>query len=325
MEVKRAQNILVTGALGQVGSELVPALQERFGMERVVASDVRSLPPDRPIREGPFEVLDCTDRSRLEEVVEKYNVGTLYHLAAILSAKAEAQPELAWRVNMEGLYNVLEVARAYGCRVFVPSSIAAFGPSTPKDLTPQDTLQRPGSLYGVTKVAGELLCDYYALRFGLDVRGLRYPGLISYTAPPGGGTTDYAVEIFWEALRQGSYTSFLGPDTRLPMMYMPDAIRATLELMEADPARLRHRNAFNVAAFSCTPAELAAEIRKHLPHFKIHYQIDPVRQAIADSWPHTLDDSAAREEWGWKPAFDLAAMTADMLAQLSARWAVQGV
>lgn len=190
MEVKRAQNILVTGALGQVGSELVPALQERFGMERVVASDVRSLPPDRPIREGPFEVLDCIDRSRLEEVVEKHDVGTLYHLAAILSAKAEAQPELAWRVNMEGLHNVLEVARAHGCRVFVPSSIAVFGPSTPKDPTPQDTLQRPGSLYGVTKVAGELLCDYYALRFGLDVRGLRYPGLISYTAPPGGGTTD---------------------------------------------------------------------------------------------------------------------------------------
>lgn len=186
MEVKRAQNILVTGALGQVGSELVPALQERFGMERVVASDVRSLPPDRPIREGPFEVLDCIDRSRLEEVVEKHDVGTLYHLAAILSAKAEAQPELAWRVNMEGLHNVLEVARAHGCRVFVPSSIAVFGPSTPKDPTPQDTLQRPGSLYGVTKVAGELLCDYYALRFGLDVRGLRYPGLISYTAPPGG-------------------------------------------------------------------------------------------------------------------------------------------
>lgn len=202
MEVKRAQNILVTGALGQVGSELVPALQERFGMERVVASDVRSLPPDRPIREGPFEVLDCTDRSRLEEVVEKYNVGTLYHLAAILSAKAEAQPELAWRVNMEGLYNVLEVARAYGCRVFVPSSIAAFGPSTPKDLTPQDTLQRPGSLYGVTKVAGELLCDYYALRFGLDVRGLRYPGLISYTAPPGGGN---------HRLRRGDLLGSLAP------------------------------------------------------------------------------------------------------------------
>lgn len=323
MEVRPMQTILVTGALGQVGSELVPALRERFGTERVVASDVRSLPLDSPIREGPFEVLDCTDRSRLEEVVEKHDVGTLYHLAAILSAKAEAQPELAWRVNMEGLHNVLEVARAHGCRVFVPSSIAVFGPSTPKDPTPQDTLQRPGSLYGVTKVAGELLCDYYAGRFGLDVRGLRYPGLISYTAPPGGGTTDYAVEIFWEALRQGSYTSFLGPDTRLPMMYMPDAIRATLELMEADPVRLRHRNAFNVTAFSCTPAELAAEIGKHLPHFKIHYQIDPVRQAIADSWPHTLDDSAAREEWGWKPAFDLAAMTADMLEQLSARMAVK--
>ncbi|MER3480608.1 MAG: UDP-glucose 4-epimerase [Meiothermus sp.] len=324
MEAKATPTILVTGALGQVGSELVPALRERFGLSRVVASDVRALPAEHPIRGGPFEILDCTDRSRLEAVVGEQGIGTIYHLAAILSAKAEAQPELAWRVNMEGLHHVLEVARTYGCRVFVPSSIAAFGPSTPKDPTPQDTLQRPHSLYGVTKVAGELLCDYYAHRFGLDVRGLRYPGLISYTAPPGGGTTDYAVEIFWEALRQGSYTCFLGPDTRLPMMYMPDAIRATLELMEADLAGLRHRNAFNVTAFSCTPALLAAEIKKHLPHFKIHYQIDPVRQAIADSWPHTLDDAAAREEWGWKPAFDLAAMTADMLEQLSARLAVKG-
>lgn len=315
--------VLVTGALGQVGSELVPALEAQLGSAAVVAADLRALPPTHPVQGVLFEQADCTDGKRLRELVERHHIDTIYHLAAILSARAEANPELAWRVNMDGLYNVLEVARATGCRVFVPSSIAAFGPNTPHDPTPQDTLQRPNTLYGVTKVAGELLCDYYCARFGLDVRGLRYPGLISYTAPPGGGTTDYAVEIFWEALRQGRYSCFLGPDTRLPMMYMPDAIRATLELMEADPARLRHRNAFNVTAFNVTPAELAQEIHKHLPQFAIHYHIDPLRQAIADSWPHTLDDSAAREEWGWQPQFDLSAMTQDMLANLSRRLALK--
>lgn len=315
--------VLVTGALGQVGSELVPALEAQLGSAAVVAADLRALPPTHPVQGVLFEQADCTDGKRLRELVEHHHIDTIYHLAAILSARAEANPELAWRVNMDGLYNVLEVARATGCRVFVPSSIAAFGPNTPHDPTPQDTLQRPNTLYGVTKVAGELLCDYYCARFGLDVRGLRYPGLISYTAPPGGGTTDYAVEIFWEALRQGRYSCFLGPDTRLPMMYMPDAIRATLELMEADPARLRHRNAFNVTAFNVTPAELAQEIQKHLPQFAIHYRVDPLRQAIADSWPHTLDDSAAREEWGWQPQFDLSAMTQDMLANLSRRLALK--
>ncbi len=311
--------ILATGALGQVGSELVPALRAAFGPDRVLATDLRPAPPNHPALEGPFELLDCTDRAALQAVLERYPLEGIYHLAAILSARAEAQPELAWRVNMEGLHNVLELARQARCQVFVPSSIAAFGPSTPHDPTPQDTIQRPNTLYGVTKVAGELLCDYYAQRFGLDVRGLRYPGLISYTAPPGGGTTDYAVEIFHQALRRGEYTCFLGPDTRLPMMYMPDAIRATLELMQADPTRLVHRNAFNIAAFSCTPAELAAEIQKHRPDFKMHYAIDPVRQAIALSWPHRLDDSAARAEWGWKPQFDLANMTLDMLEKLSQR------
>lgn len=311
--------ILVSGALGQVGSELVPALREVFGNDNVIATDVRGLPEDHPVRCGPFEQADCTDGVRLQELVEHYKVDTLYHLAAILSAKAEAQPELAWQVNMDGLYQVLEVARATQCRVFVPSSIAAFGPSTPHDPTPQDTIQRPNTLYGLTKVAGELLCDYYLGRFGLDVRGLRYPGLISHTVPPGGGTTDYAVEIFWAALRHGSYTCVLGPDTRLPMMYMPDAIRATLELMQADPARLIHRNAFNIAAFNFTPAELVQEIQKHLPHFTTEYIVDPLRQAIADSWPHTLDDSAAQQEWGWKPRFSLEAMTRDMLKQLSTK------
>ncbi len=315
--------VLVTGALGQVGSELVPALRAYFGVNQVIATDLRPVTRGHPSLEGPFEQLDCTDGAALGELLKRYRIQSIYHLAAILSARAEAQPQLAWRVNMGGLYNLLEAARQIGARVFVPSSIAVFGPSTPHDPTPQDTIQRPNTLYGVSKVAGELLCDYYAQRFGLDVRGLRYPGLISYTALPGGGTTDYAVEMFHHALKHGHYTCFLGPDTRLPMMYMPDAIRATLELMQADPARLRHRNAFNIAAFSCTPAELAAEIQKHRLGFSVRYAIDPVRQAIAESWPHRLDDSAAREEWGWRPQFDLARMTQDMLEQLMARGAVK--
>lgn len=315
--------ILVTGALGQVGSELVPALRWCFGVDRVVATDLRIPWPDHPVSEGPFELLDCTDGAKLRALLERYHVDTIYHLAAILSARAEAQPQLAWQVNLEGLHNVLEVARQAHCQVFVPSSIAVFGPSTPPDPTPQDTIQRPNTLYGVTKVAGELLCDYYSQRFGLDVRGLRYPGLISYVAPPGGGTTDYAVEIFYQALKRGQYRCSLESHTRLPMMYMPDAIRATLELMQADPQNLRHRNAFNIMAFSCTPAELGAEIQKHRPDFRMDYAIDPVRQAIAESWPYSLDDTAAREEWGWQPKVDLADMTLDMLEKLGTRMMVR--
>jgi nucleoside-diphosphate-sugar epimerase len=220
---------------------------------------------------------------------------------------------------MVGLYHVLEIARQYRCAVFFPSSIGAFGPTTPRDRTPQDTVQRPNTMYGVTKVSGELLCDYYALRFGVDVRGLRLPGLISYAAPPGGGTTDYAVEIFYQAIRYRHYTCFLRPDTALDMMYMPDAIRAILELMAADPARLTHRNAFNISAMNFTPERLAAEIRKHVPEFSIDYEVDPVRQAIAESWPRSVDDSVARAEWGWSPRYDIAAMTRDMLAKLGER------
>ncbi|GIW35373.1 L-threonine 3-dehydrogenase [Meiothermus sp.] len=311
--------VLVTGALGQVGSELVPALRLQYGADAVLATDLRRGSPLHPSMEGPFEQLDCTDGAALRALLERFRIRVIYHLAAILSARAEAEPQLAWRVNMEGLYNVLEGARQVGAQLFVPSSIAAFGSSTPKDPTPQDTLQRPNTLYGVTKVAGELLCDYYVERFGLDVRGLRYPGLISHTALPGGGTTDYAVEIFHHALKWGRYSCYLASDTRLPLMYMPDAIRASQELMLADPARLRHRNAYNVAAFSCTPAELAAEIQKHLPEFSIDYAVDPVRQAIAESWPRSLDDRAAKEEWGWQPQYSLAAMTTDMLEKLSQR------
>nr|BCK33893.1 L-threonine 3-dehydrogenase 2 [synthetic construct] len=307
------KKILVTGATGQIGSELTPELRKRYGNDNVVAGDIKT----KPLKEsGPFEVLDVTDREALEEVVKKYDIDTIYHLAAILSAVGEKNPQLAWDVNMNGLYNVLEVAREYGlCRVFTPSSIAAFGPETPRDNTPQDTILRPTTMYGVTKVAGELLCDYYFKKYGVDVRGVRYPGIISNETLPGGGTTDYAVEIFYEAIKGKKYTCFLREDTVLPMMYMPDALKATIDLMEADPSKLKHRNDFNVAAMSFSPEELAAEIKKHIPDFEIEYKPD-FRQAIADSWPNSIDDSAAREEWGWKPEYDLESMTKDMLEKL---------
>jgi nucleoside-diphosphate-sugar epimerase len=313
----KARRILVTGALGQIGSELVPALRRHFGDDHVVASDLRMGQPG--MAAGRNEHLDCTDISQLQDVVRRDDIGTIYHLAALLSAVAEAKPQVAWNVNMGSLYNVLEVARRYGCSVFFPSSIGAFGPSTPRDRTPQITVQRPTTIYGVTKVSGELLCDYYASRFGVDARGLRLPGLISHVAPPGGGTTDYAVDIFHQALRYAHYTCFLAADTRLDMMYMPDAIRAMIELMDADANRLRFRNAYNVTAMSITPAELASEIRTHIPSFAIDYRVDPVRQAIAESWPRSLDDSAAREDWGWQPEFMLGVMVVDMLARLRER------
>jgi len=319
------RNILVTGAFGQIGSELVPALQQRYGAKHVVVSDIRMVPLQAHVgAEGSYEHVDCTQPQQILEAVRRHDIDTIYHLAALLSAVAEERPHLAWSINMGGLYNVLEVARQYRCRVFFPSSIGAFGPSTPRDHTPQVTIQRPTTMYGVTKASGELLCDYYAARFGLDVRGLRLPGLISYVAPPGGGTTDYAVEIFYQALRYKHYRCFLGPATRLDMMYMPDATRAMIELMEADSAPLRHRNAYNVTAMSITPEDLATEIRRHIPQFAIDYQVDPVRQSIADSWPRSLDDSAAREDWGWAPRFDLAAMSADMLARLREKLARPG-
>jgi len=317
-EMKR---ILVTGACGQIGSELTLALRARYGGENVVAAGHRTQPSPALRDSGPFETVEVTRRESIEAVVEKYNIDTIYHMAAILSATGEKNPQLAWDVNINGLYNVLEVARERQMtRVFCPSSIAAFGPETPRDNTPQETILRPTTMYGVTKVAGELLCNYYVRRFGLDVRGVRYPGIISSETPPGGGTTDYAVEIFYEAIRHGHYTCFLRPDTVLPMMYMPDCLKGTIDLMEADFSRLKHHADFNLAAFSFSPAELVAEIQKHIPTFTCDYQPD-FRQAIADSWPRSLDDSAARQEWGWQPSYDLAAMTKDMLERLSKRHA----
>lgn len=311
------KRILVTGALGQIGTELVAELRRRYGAENVVASDIRQ---PAAAGEGPFEQLDCLDRERLERVLERWRPDTILHLAALLSAVAEARPDKAWHVNINGLLSVLEAARGSGCAVFVPSSIGAFGPGTPRDGTPQDTIQRPTTMYGITKVTGELLCDYYHLKYGLDTRGLRFPGLISNVAPPGGGTTDYAVDIFYQAVKNRAYTCYLRPDTRLDMMYMPDALRAIIELMEADSHRLVHRNAFNVTAMSFTPEELAAAIRRRMPEFAVRYQIDPLRQAIADSWPRRLDDSAARAEWGWRPKWDLEAMIDDMLRVLFERF-----
>lgn len=308
--------ILVTGGLGQIGSELVPALREKFGADEIVASDIRM----GHGTDGPFELVDCTKMQQLQDAVQRHGIGTIYHLAAILSAVAEEKPQAAWSVNMGGLYRVLEVARQNGCAVFFPSSIGAFGPTTPRDQTPQDTVQRPTTMYGVTKVSGELICDYYAQRFGVDTRGVRFPGLISHVTRPGGGTTDYAVEIFYQAIRYGHYTCPLRPDTRIDMMYMPDALRAMIEMMAAEPEGLKHRNAFNVTAMNFTPEELAEEIRKHIPDFVIDYEVDATLQAIADTWPHSLDDGAAREEWGWRPDFDLEAMTTDMIARLGERF-----
>jgi nucleoside-diphosphate-sugar epimerase len=311
------KRILVTGATGQIGSELTLALREKYGNENVVAAGHKRKPSDELLNSGPFEVVDCRTIDTIENVVKKYNIDAIYHLAAILSAVAEAKPKFAWDVNINGLCNVLDVAGEHGCAVFTPSSIGAFGPNTPKDNTLQDTIQRPNTMYGVTKVAGELLCDYYYKKFGVDTRGVRYPGIISYVTLPGGGTTDYSVEIFYEALKHRKYTCYLKEGTYIDMMYMPDAIKAAIDIMEADSNKLLHRNAFNVTAMSFAPEDVANEIKKYIPDFVMEYEIDPVRQAIADSWPNKMDDSAARNEWGWEPGYDLGSMTKDMLEKLS--------
>jgi len=313
--------ILVTGACGQIGSELTMALRERYGHDNVIATGHKT-PPSPTLRDsGPFEFLDVTRPETVIPVIEKYRINIIYHLSAILSAAGEKNPQLAWDVNMNGLYNILEIARERQlARLFCPSSIAVFGAGIPRDNTPQETILKPATMYGLTKVAGELLCDYYFHRFGVDVRGLRYPGIISNVTPPGGGTTDYAVEIFYEAIKHKRYQCFLRADSYLPMMYMPDCIKATIDLMEADPARLKHHADFNLAAMSFCPAGLAAEIQKHIPEFVCTYKPD-FRQKIADSWPRSIDDRAAREEWGWQPQYDMAAMVKDMLDKLGKRYA----
>jgi nucleoside-diphosphate-sugar epimerase len=314
-ETKR---ILVTGAVGQIGSELTVELRRRYGVDNVMATGHRSKPS--PILcEGPFEFIDVSRRDTVLAAVDKYQIDTIYHMAAILSAVGEKNPTLAWDVNINGLYNVLEVARERNLlRVFCPSSIAVFGPDTPRDHTPQETVLRPTTMYGISKVAGELLCDYYVRRFGVDVRGVRYPGIVSAETLPGGGTTDYAVAIYYEAVAKGRYACFVREDTVLPMMYMPDCIKGTLDLMEADFSRLKHHADFNLASMSFSAGEMAASIRKRVPAFTCTYEPD-FRQAIADSWPCSIDDTAAREEWGWQPAYDLEAMTVDMLQKLGKR------
>ena len=313
------QRILVVGAVGQIGSELTLALRGRYGADNVVAAGRKTKPSPALRDSGPFTWCDVVDRARLDETIREFKIDTIVNMAAILSATGEKNPQACWEVNVTGLINTLEAAREHNLvQVLCPSSIAVFGPETPKDNTPQETILRPTTMYGVTKVTGELLCDYYVRRFGVDARGLRYPGIISAETPPGGGTTDFAVWIFYKAIEEGRYECFVREDTRLPMMYMPDCIKATMDLMEAPFDRLKHHGDFNVGAMSFSAGELAAEIKKHVPGFEVTYNPD-FRQAIADSWPSSIDDSAARAEWGWRPAYDLEKMTVDMLARLRER------
>ena len=311
------QRILVIGACGQIGVELTLALRQIHGGNDVIASDLRD--EHGLLRgTGPYVGLDVMNKEMLHVLVIRHNITQIYLLAAILSATGEKSPGLAWHINMQSLIHVLEIAKEEGLhRVYWPSSIAVFGPNSPRQSTPQHTTIEPSTVYGISKFAGERWCEYYNRKFGVDVRSLRYPGLISYKSEPGGGTTDYAVEIFHQAIRQGSYTCFLGPDTFLPMMYMPDAIRATIELMEADPSRITVRSSYNLSAMSFSPASIAAEIQKHIPGFQIRFAPD-YRQQIAESWPESIDDSQARQDWGWKPRYDLAAMVEDMLKNLDA-------
>ncbi len=316
------KNILVIGAAGQIGSELVPFLRSIYGESHVVASDIVA---NQLLSEsGPYLIVDALDRNALYAVIRQYNIDTIYNLVAVLSARGEANPMWAWNINMGSQINTLEIAKEIKGAVFTPSSIGAFGPTTPRDYTPQDTIMRPSTVYGICKVAAEILSDYYYIRYGVDARGLRYPGIISYVTMPGGGTTDYAVEIYYEALRNGSFVCNLSPGTFLDMMYMPDALKAAVQIMEADPSRLIHRNCFNVTAMSFEPEMIAAAIRRHIPHFRIEYDVDPIKQSIANSWPNRMDDTAAREEWDWEPEYDLESMTVDMIAKLKAKLSVVG-
>lgn len=314
------KNILIIGATGQIGSELTMLLRKSY-TGNVVAGYIPGAEPKGELKEsGPSAIVDITNSQQIADAVTKYQVDTIYNLAALLSAVAENKPQLAWKIGLGGLFNTLEVAREKNCAVFTPSSIGSFGPGTPKDKTPQDTIQRPKTMYGVTKVSGELLSDYYFTRFGVDTRSVRFPGLISYVTPPGGGTTDYAVDIYYSAAKGEKFVCPIAAGTYMDMMYMPDALRAAIEIMEADPTKLVHRNSFNIASMSFEPDTIYQQIRKYLPDFEMEYQVDPLRQAIAESWPNSLDDTCAREEWGWRPEYDLDAMTKDMLAKLKERF-----
>ena len=308
------KRILIVGAGGQIGSELTVYLRSIYGESNVVASDMRECPALG--ESGPFEHLDALDTKAFAEIVSKYKIDAIFNLVALLSATGEKIPQKAWQINIGALMNSLEIAREYKCAVFTPSSIGAFGPSTPKDKTPQDTLMRPTSMYGVCKVTGELLGDYYYTRFGVDARSVRFPGLISNVTLPGGGTTDYAVEIFYEAVKNGKFTCPVPSDVYMDMMYMPDALRACVELMEADPSKLIHRNSFNIASMSFTPEIICEQVKKLVPGFTMEYNVDPVKESIARSWPNSLDDTCAREEWGWAPKWDLASMSVDMLEKI---------
>lgn len=314
------KNILVIGATGQIGSELTMLLRRTFPNGKVVAGYIKGCEPKgKLLSSGPSEEVDVCNAKQIADAVDKYDIDTIYNLAALLSATAERLPLKAWDIQMNGLINVLEVAREKKCAVFTPSSIGSFGPSTPHKNTPQDTIQRPTSMYGVTKVATELLSDYYFHKYGVDTRSVRFPGLISYTTLPGGGTTDYAVEIYYAAVKGEEFVCPIAAGTLMDMMYMPDALRAAIDIMQVNPRYLKHRNSFNIASMSFDPETIAASIRKYIPSFKMRYEVDPVRQSIADSWPDNMDDTCARKEWGWAPTYDLDAMTQDMIKNLKVK------
>ena len=314
------KNVLVIGSTGQIGSELTRELRKRYGNDSIIAGYIKGAEPKGELKEsGPSAEADVTNPEMIADVVKKYNVDTIYNLAALLSVVAEKKPQLAWKIGIDGLWNILEVARENNCAVFTPSSIGSFGLSTPHTQTPQDTVQRPGTIYGVSKVTTELLSDYYFKKYGVDTRSVRFPGLISYVTPPGGGTTDYAVDIYYAAVRGEKFVCPIKKGTLMDMMYMPDGLHAAISLMEADPTRLVHRNGFNIASMSFDPDEIFQAIKRHKPNFEMEYDVDMLKQGIADSWPDSLDDSCARAEWDWKPQYDLESMTVDMLKNLEAK------
>ena len=314
------KNVLVIGSTGQIGSELTRELRKRYGNDSIIAGYIKGAEPKGELKEsGPSAEADVTNPEMIANIVKKYNVDTIYNLAALLSVVAEKKPQLAWKIGIDGLWNILEVARENNCAVFTPSSIGSFGLSTPHTQTPQDTIQRPGTIYGVSKVTTELLSDYYFKKYGVDTRSVRFPGLISYVTPPGGGTTDYAVDIYYSAVRGEKFVCPIKKGTLMDMMYMPDGLHAAISLMEADPTRLVHRNGFNIASMSFDPDEIFQAIKRHKPNFEMEYDVDMLKQGIADSWPDSLDDSCARAEWDWKPQYDLESMTVDMLKNLEAK------